>query len=121
MRAIAGIVGFALFVIVMADAFQTLIVARQAQNLPVITRLFFRVSWAPVAAAARLVKSDSRRDKYLGIYGPLSLMLLLGLWALGVILSFAMLQWSADLRFDGSVSSCANDIYFSATTFFTLG
>ena len=121
MRTLTGIFGLVLGATMVADAFQTVIVARHAQNLPVITRLFFRVSWVLVAGAAGLVKSESRRDKYLGIYGPLSLLLLLGFWALGLILAFAILQWSADLRLDGSLSSFADDIFFSAAAFFTLG
>jgi hypothetical protein len=121
MHVLTSIFGLALLAIVVADAFQTVIVARQGQNLPVITRLFLRLSWAPTAAAARLVKSDSRREKYLGMYGPLTLLLLLGFWALGMILAFAILQWSANLQLDGSLSSFSDDIYFSAATFFILG
>jgi hypothetical protein len=121
MHALTGIFGLILLVIVVADAFQTVIVARQARNLPVITRLLFRVSWASVAAAARLVKSNRRRDNYLGTYGPLSLLLLLGFWTFGLILAFAMLQWSVDLQLDGSSSSFANDTYFSAATLFSMG
>ena len=121
MRTLAGFFGIVLGAIMVADAFQTVIVARQAKNLPVVTRLFFRISWALVAGTAGLFKTDSRRDKYLGIYGPLSLLSLLGFWALGLILAFAILQWSADLRVDGSFFSFTDDIYFSAATFFTLG
>jgi hypothetical protein len=121
MRTIAGLVGLALLVIAVADAFQTVVVARHAHKLPAITRMFYELTWLPFAAAGRLIRSERRRDKYLGIYGPLSLLLLLGLWATSLIVAFAMLQWSIALQRDGYPSSFADDIYFSAATFFTLG
>lgn len=121
MRALTVLFGLAPLAIVVADAFQTVIVARHAQKLPAITRALFRLTWVPVAAAARLVKSNNRRENYLGFYGPLSLLLLLGFWASGLILAFAILQWSADLHLGDPPSGFANDTYFSAATFFTLG
>jgi hypothetical protein len=79
------------------------------------------VTWVPFAAGARLFRSERRRDKYLGIFGPLSLLLLLGFWAASLIFAFAMLEWSLDPWRDGAPSSFADKIYFSAASFFTLG
>ena len=121
MRALTGIFGFILLAIVLADAIETVVVARHAHKLPRITRLFYRASWAPYAAIARLIRPGRRRERYLGLYGPLSLLMLLSLWAFTMIVAFAMLQWSAGLRFGSGQSSFANDIYFSAASFFTLG
>jgi len=121
MRALTAVLGFAILAIVVADAFRTVIVARHAQKLHGVTRLVIRLSWLPLAAVARRIKSRSGRERYLGLYGPLSLLLLLGFWASNLILAFAVLQWSADLHLGDSPAGFANDIYFSAATFFTLG
>lgn len=121
MRMLTGIIGFVLLAIVLADALHTVIVARHAQKLSGLTRMFYRLSWALFAAAAGYIASRGRRETYLGVYGPLSLLMLVGFWALGFIVAFAMIQWSADLQLDGSHSSFVNDIYFSAATFFTMG
>ena len=121
MHVIASVVGLALVVTAVANAFQTVIVARHAHKLPAITRMFYHLTWVPFAAGARFIRSGQRRDKYLGIYGPLSLLLLLGFWAGSLIVAFALLHWSIDLQRDGAPSSFADDIYFSAATFFTLG
>jgi hypothetical protein len=48
-------------------------------------------------------------------------MALLVLWALGLIVAFAFLQWSAGLQLDGVFSDFANDLYFSGGSFFTVG
>jgi len=121
MHIATGILGFALVAIVLADAFQTVIVARHGPKIPAITRIFYRVSWSLFAAAAARIPSKRRRETFLGVYGPLSLLMLLGLWALGFIIAFAILQWSVGLKLDGAYSSFANDLYFSAGSFFTLG
>jgi hypothetical protein len=121
MHVIAGIFGFVLLFVAVVDAFRTVVVARHAHSLPTITRMFHRVTWAPFAMGARFFRSEQRRESYLGIYGPLSLLLLLGLWAGSVIAAFAMLQWSVGLQTDGAPSRIAEEIYFSAGTFFTLG
>src|SRR2546423_859293 len=64
-----------------------------------------------------------RREAFLGFYGPLSLLGLLGLWAVGILTAFGILQWSAGsaLAVVGGVSGFGSDLYLSGTTFFTLG
>lgn len=40
------------------DALRTVVVARHGKRLPVITRLFYRLTWLPYAAGARLFRSE---------------------------------------------------------------
>ena len=42
---------------------------------------------------ARHIKTSIRREGYLAYYGPLSLLYLLGFWALGLIFGFAWVQY----------------------------
>jgi hypothetical protein len=121
MHLIAGLLGLALLAAAVSDAFQTVLVARHAHKLPTITRIVYALTWTPLAASSRLISSERRRANYLGIYGPFSLLLLLGLWAVGVIAAFALLQWSVGLERSGSPAALVDDVYFSAGTFFTLG
>jgi hypothetical protein len=46
--------------------------------------------------------------------------MLLASWAAGLIVGFALLQWTAGLKMSGAQPSLADYLYFSATTFFTL-
>jgi hypothetical protein len=60
----------------------------------------------------------------LGGYWPCSLLLLIAIWALGLVLSFGMMQYGAGSAIDvhePGHSNFAMDVYLSATTFFTLG
>ena len=121
MRVIAGIFGLALLLVAVVDAFRAVVVARHAHSLPTITRMFYRVTWAPFAMGARLIGSEQRRESYLGIYGPLSLASTGPDGPRSVIAAFAMLQWCVGFPADGGPSRIAQEIYFSAATFFTLG
>ena len=120
MHLTVAFLGSALAALALADAFQTVVVARHARRLPALTRRFYQVTWTPIAATSRYIRSEQHRERFLGLYGPLSLLLLLGLWAVSLIFGFAALQWSAGLAAEGMPSSFAHDLYFSAAAFFTL-
>jgi hypothetical protein len=66
MRVLTGIFGTFLLAIILADAIQTVVVARHALRMPHITRLLYRASWAPYAAIARLMRVGPGRERYLG-------------------------------------------------------
>src|SRR6266704_1646953 len=77
----------------------------------------------PWRGAARLL-SGRRRDAFLSFYGPLSLLFLLALWAVGIVFSFGLLQWAAGSAMTvvgGGATGFWSDVYMSGTTFFTLG
>jgi hypothetical protein len=59
----------------------------------------------------------------LSFFGPMSLLLLLSVWALGLVVGFGMLQWSlcSPLNVSGGRVGFGTYVYLSGTTFFTLG
>jgi hypothetical protein len=59
---------------------------------------------------------------YLSVFAPLSLLMLLGVWVIGVVVGFALIQWGLDtpIATTGS-ASLPTQLYLSATTFVTLG
>src|SRR3989441_3995053 len=115
MRVWAGIAGAVLVAVVLWDAFETIVLPRRVTRRVRLTRFFYRATWRPFAASARLVRAGGRREAYLGFYGPLSLLLLLVLWAAALVLGFGLLQYAA------APGSITTDVYMSGTTFFTLG
>ncbi len=88
MNFIAGISGTLLILIVLWDAFETIVLPRQVSHRFRLTQIYYRVSWRPWKAGARLFRTPRRRSTYLGFFGPLSLPLLVGFWAVGLIAGF---------------------------------
>ncbi len=123
MELLAGIVGALMILIVLFDAFETVILPRRITQQFRLARIFYRATWTPYAAIARRVRSVERRDNFLAFYGPLSLLLLVALWAVVLIFGFALLQWSlrAKLQSPDMVVDFFTYLYLSGTTFFTLG
>jgi hypothetical protein len=71
----------------------------------------------------RHIKSANRREGFLAYFGPLSLIPLLGFWALGLILGFACVQYGLGehLTLGNEKITFGKVIYLSGETFFTLG
>ncbi|GAC1624986.1 MAG: hypothetical protein PVS2B2_03300 [Candidatus Acidiferrum sp.] len=108
---------------VMWDAFESIILPRRVTRRFRITRLFYKTSWSIWKFAACLVPSRKARESLLGFFGPISLLILVGIWAVGLIIGFALLQYGAGsaVSVAGMQTSGYTDLYLSGTTFFTLG
>ena len=122
MRVLGGIAGLAFLLIVLRDAFETIILPRRVSRKFRLTSIFYRASWRSWRAGATGL-SGSFRENSLSWFGPLSLLVLLTLWAFSIVVAFGVLQWAAGsaLKMDGSHPAFLDDLYLSGTTFFTLG
>jgi hypothetical protein len=123
MHALIGIIGLLLIVIVLWDVFETIVLPRRVTRRVRLTRLFYRTIWQPWSVLARIIHKSRRRETFLSIFGPLSLLLLLTLWAIVLVGGFASIHWAIGSRMDSAATpgSFLTDFYFSGTTFFTLG
>jgi hypothetical protein len=119
----AFVAGAALFSIVLWDAFEAIILPRRVTRKFRLTRLFFRSTWAVWKFVVNLVPARKPREALLGFYGPLSLLLLIGVWAIGLVFGFGLMQYGTGsaLIASGSHPGFWTDLYLSGTTFFTLG
>ena len=117
------VVGAALIVTVLWDAFETVVLPRTVTRRFRVARIYFRGTWTLWARLAQLFNSEGRRERFLAVYGPVSLIGLLAVWALGLIVGFATLHWStgSKLHTTSGPAHFVYDLYMSGTTFFTLG
>lgn len=122
---LATVAATAVIVIILWDVFETIVLPRRVSRLLRITTLVYAFTWVPWATIGRIVfaKSEQRREKFLSLYGPLALIFLLFVWAGGMIIGFAVIQWSLGSRLitPNGHPSFFTDLYMSGTTFFTLG
>lgn len=123
MHTVIGIFGLALLLAILWDAFETVILPRHVRRSFRIARFFYRTAWTIWSMTATQIRAPKRREGYLSYFGPLSLLLLIGFWALALVLAFAMVQWAAGsaLNSPGNRLGFRTLLYYSGTTFFTLG
>ena len=114
-----GVIIFA----ILLDAFETIVLPRRVQRHFRLTAWFYRNTWNPWSYVARMIPSAPIREGFLGYFGPLSLILLLGFWALGLIFGFACLQYGVGehLQLGNEPINFGRILYHSGETFFTLG
>src|SRR5579884_2992140 len=115
--------GVALVLFVLSDAFESIVLPRRITRRFRMARLFYRTSWHVWSAIARRMAAGKRREAYLSFYGPLSLLMLLGFWAASIVVGFAMLLHGigSPVGGQGLGRGFVWDLYFSGSTFFTLG
>jgi len=123
MHATALIAGIVIILAVLLDAFETVVLPRRVQRQFRITSWFYRRTWRPWRALATKIKKPTRRESFLGYFGPLSLIGLLALWACGLIFGFALLQYGGGEHvYSGNQPiNFGLLLYHSGETFFTLG
>lgn len=115
--------GVAIFLIVLWDAFEAIILPRRVTRRFRLTRLFYKTTWGAWRFVICLLPQRKTREALLGFFGPISLLVLIGVWAVGLVFSFGLMQYGAGsaVVMTGAQPSFMTDLYLSGTTFFTLG
>jgi hypothetical protein len=123
MHIFVAIVGVLIISSVLLDAFETIVLPRKVQRAFRLTSWFYRNTWVPWVRLSRLIRVHSWRENFLGYFGPLSLILLLVFWAIGLIFGFALLQFGLGehVRLGNEPITIGILLYHSGETFFTLG
>src|SRR5205807_4906018 len=123
MNILAIIFGILFIYAILQDSFETVILPRRVSRKFRLSRLFYTSTWMFWSAIARKMRSGNRREYYLSYFGPLSLILLLVVWAVVLVCAFAMLQWGlqAPLNAPEKQVTFGTYLYMSGTTFITLG
>ena len=114
------VLALVLLACVLQDAFEVMLLPRRVDRRIRLARIYFRAAWAVWKRLAGLLPPGERRIRLLGVFGPLSMVVLFALWAALLILAFGTLEWALQGR-PHEVSSFADQLYMSGATFFTLG
>ncbi len=120
---LSAILGVILISYILLDAFETVVFPRRVTRRLRLTRAFYQYSWSLWSSVISWALSGRRRENLLSVYGPISLPILVGLWAMVMISGFALLYWAFGplARAAEMAPRFLSSLYFSATTFFTLG
>jgi hypothetical protein len=110
--------------VVLWDGFETVVLPRRVSRRFRLAGLYARGTWHLWSSLARKVPSIGRRESFLAVYGPLALLALLALWTGLLIIAYGLLIWSLGstlVTSNHSPVGLGTDLYYSGTTFLTLG
>ncbi len=127
MHVLAVLFGIVFLAGVLLDAFQTIILPRRPVGRFRITRLFFLVTWGPWKWLVGHWPAKRSREQMYSFYGPSSLLLLFGVWAVLLMSAYALIYFGMHMPFNDPthpvsvVQRLRSCFYVSGTTIFTLG
>jgi hypothetical protein len=104
-------------VLTLAEFFVAFLLPRRVKHEPRIARMILVAGWRVWRFLARRLPARSG-DTMLGFFGPLLLIFAIGLWALALIVGFALLQWAGGSHVvHGAGGGFVDDLFFSAGGF----
>jgi hypothetical protein len=116
------VAGSLVLLVVYWEAFETIVFPRRVSRRFRFTRAFYQATWVPWRAIGSRLGLGRRRETFLSVYGPISLLLLLGAWVVLLVLAFALLHWGAGSRLQtpAGMPAFEADLLLSGATLFTL-
>jgi hypothetical protein len=122
MRIGGAVLGALIVLVVLWDAFETIIFPRRVTRRFRLARGVYRVLWRPWRAMASRFRGAKSRDSFLAIFGPLSLLCLLFTWGCMLVAGYALLFWGAGSRLHvpPGLDGFRGDLYFSGATLCTM-
>jgi len=123
MRAVEAALGILIAVAVLWDAFEAVVLPRRVTRKLRLSRFFYIFWWGIWSSIGRAMRPGKFREVYLSVFGPLSILVLLMTWALGLIFGFALVHQAVggSVMASGEPMNFLLDLYLSGSTFFTLG
>jgi hypothetical protein len=121
MTVIGILASLALIFFVLLDAFEVVVLSRRVNRPLRLAKWFYRGTWLPWRGLARRLRPGRRREYFLGLFGPLSILVLFALWVVGLIVGFGLLHLSLRTPLASGPADFATYLYLSGETFFTLG
>src|SRR5215213_11219658 len=129
MHILAMVAGVSIILVVLSDAFAAIVLPRRVNQRFSPSRLVLLVGWRCWSALARHLpggvgrEGAGRQSNFLSVFGPLALLGLVGLWAAGLVVGFALLLWGSQPPVAGAAAEedFGTLLYLSGATFFTVG
>jgi hypothetical protein len=120
MKIIALLGGLILLGMILQDAFEVMLLPRRVVRRWRLMRGYFRITWSGWKLVARANPAGARRERFLSIFGPLSMMVLFVFWSASLVLAFGLIQWAIQPA-GATAPSVGQAAYLSGGAFFTLG
>jgi Ion channel len=119
-RIICVLAGTILIAVAVVDTVGTLVATRIQTRRWWPTAVLYRYSWPMWRALAKKVDDEDRREGFLSIYGPLSLLTLLVFWVTMQVIGWGLVWWGYRTGIN-TIDSLLESIYYAGVGFFTVG
>jgi ABC-type multidrug transport system fused ATPase/permease subunit len=116
-----ALAGLFLILYVSWDVFNTVVLPRPTPSVYRISRNVTRTGWRAWRWHARRTASADKRERWLAIFAPLIVLVLLAAWVLVLILGFGLLNLAFAPDFNPPITSLGTAAYLAATSLFTIG
>lgn len=118
---LAVVVGIIIVLVAMADSFESVVLPRRIGRRLRPARLYYLTAWRMWRSLRNLIPAGRRREYFLSVFGPLSMLGLFACWAGAMIVGFALIHSGAQSLLPEAIDDFRRYLYASGETFFTLG
>ena len=119
--ALQVIIGIAVVAYVLNDVFQSVVVPRPTPARYRITRWVVRPGWRACRAMGLRTSSSGERERLLGTFAPLVVVVLLVVWLSGLVLGFGFIFFGLRGQLQPVVHDFPTAVYFAGTSVLTIG
>src|SRR2546426_12104562 len=121
LRAPKVILGIIVVVYPLNDVFQSVVVPRPTPARYRLTRWIVRPGWRAWRTIGLRTRSTAERERVLGIYAPLVVVVLLVLWLFGLVVGFGLIFDGLRAQLHPLVQDFPTALYFGGTSVLTIG
>src|SRR5256885_3875559 len=115
------IVGIAVVFYILNDVFQSVVVPRSTPARYRLTRWVVRPGWRAWRAIGLRTHSSGARERILGVFAPLVVVVLLLLWLSGLALGYGLIFYGLRAQLHPTVQDFPTALYFAGTSVLTIG
>src|SRR5438309_3041187 len=115
------LIGIAIVAYVLNDLFQSVVVPRPTPARYRPTRLVIRAGWRAWRAMGLRAHSADSRERFLGTFAPLVVVILLVVWLSGLVLGFGFVFYGLRDYVHPPIDGFQTALYFAGTSVLTIG
>ncbi|HKV31284.1 MAG TPA: potassium channel family protein [Candidatus Dormibacteraeota bacterium] len=115
------IIGIVAVFYILNDVFQSVVVPRPTPARYRLTRWVVRPGWLSWRSMGLRARSTGQRERVLGVFAPLVVVVLLVLWLTGLGLGFGMIFYGLRAQLHPVVQDFPTALYFAGTSVLTIG
>jgi hypothetical protein len=113
--------GATILALALWDIFQSIVVPRPTPGALRLGRYIVPLTWRAWRSIGLRLRSDNRRDAFLGLYAPGTAILLLAVWLTTIVVGYGLILYGLRADVVPSPADPLEAVYFAGTSVLTIG